>query len=102
MREETVTRFQAPCLFLIRPDLGHSLLPAEVDPLAVPAFCTALASLSGLLSNCKVQADLDEAVSRGLNLRRVEIVPSEQFLAEVRDVLDEIIRRGEKAEAELN
>ena len=97
-----MTNFEAHGLFCVRPDGGHSLLHPDCDAEIAPAFCTSLASLSGMLNDANTQNDLDEAVKHGLNLLGADIVTQEQLDAEVRKIFAEVAEWGKRTELELN
>jgi hypothetical protein len=87
--------------FCLRPDGGHGLLHPDGDPDIAPAFCTALAVLSGMMPSCESDADLDEAVTHGLFLLAHGILTQADFHREVRAVFDAVAVWGLDAEAEL-
>ncbi len=97
-----MTRFDAHAAFCIRPDGGHGLLPPDADHEVAPAFCTALASLSGMLDGCETQADLDEAVSYGFALLSMETVGQPELHEEIVAVFAEVGEWADAAEADLN
>ena len=96
-----MTRFDAHAMFAIRPDGGHSLLPPDCDRDAAPAFCAAMAALSGRLDDCETQEDLDEAVKHAFTLLSMETVNQDDLHREVRAVFDAVGSWGLDAEAEL-
>jgi hypothetical protein len=97
----TMDRFNAHGLFCARPDGGHSLLHPDCDPEIAPAFCAALASLSGMLDGCETQDDLDEAVRHGVTLLSIGTINPAELHAEVRAVLDEVGAWAEAVNARL-
>jgi len=95
-----MNRFDAHAMFCVRPDGGHGLLHPDCDEEIAPAFCAALASLSGMLDSSKTQEDLDEAVKHALTLLRMETVGQPELHREVEAVFAEVGGWGEQAEAE--
>ena len=79
-----------------------SLLSEGMDAGLAPAFCAAAASLSGLLTNCETDQDLDDAVKRGQQLMGAKMIDADQLENEVAAVVDEVDRWGSQAESELN
>lgn len=97
-----MNRFDAHAMFCVRPDGGYSLLPAGCDPDVAPAFCAALASLSGQLDGCETQDDLDEAVKHAMTLFSIGTVDQDDLHGEVTAVFGEVGRWGEQAEGGMH
>ena len=90
-----MTTFDAHASFCIRPDGGLSLLTDGCDEETAPLFCTALASLSGQLSDAKSQEDLNGAVSHAFTLLSIGTVDQNDLHREVQAVLNEVCEFGE-------
>ena len=77
-------------------DAGPDAELMEIDKLWLwPAYATAFASLSGMLSECETMDDLREAVKHGLSLVSAGIVNDEGLLNEVKYVVGEVFRWAE-------
>ena len=95
-----MNRLDAHAMFAGRPDGGYSLLHRDCDGEAAPVFCTAMASLSGMLDDAATQDDLDEAVKHAFTLLSMETVNQDNLHREVTTVLDDVGSWGLDAQAE--
>ncbi len=68
----------------------------EIDPeWLYAAYCTAFASFSGMLEDCRTMDDLREAVRHGQSLVNAGIVNQEGVLMEVKHVVTEVFKWAE-------
>src|SRR5581483_6107984 len=94
--------------FAALPDLGLSLLPEDLEVRPIPglnptaALCTAAAILSGMLDDCRTQADLEEAVQHFATLLSGEVFTLDDWIREAEDVIHLILAWGRRLMADAN
>jgi hypothetical protein len=72
----------------------------QIDPQWLhAAYCTAFASLSGMLADCDEYDDLKDAVRHGQSLVTAGVVGDDDVLAEVKEVVGDVFRWAEAAAA---
>lgn len=94
----TMTILEAHEHFAARTDRSDCPVVARIDDMdAWPAYATACASLSGLLADCRTDAQLNDAIRHYAAIVDIEAEPPEQLVKETYLVLAELMAWGDRS-----